>query len=137
MALVLLAGCGTRVLDLGRVDAGKPPFPGPFCVVDKNSTDGCQACFDEWGQPLSRSCPIPPPPAICTLQTIDATSPYCLVCAGKVASCLKCDTVVPGSCIQCGWLDGVGGTCRLCFDNSGSLLKEKDSCRTQRPELAP
>jgi hypothetical protein len=133
---LLLAGCGTKVLELGHPDAGTvPPFPSKFCLADRDPKGGaCTRCFDEWGTPMGGCMALDPPPACFTKQT--PAYERCLFCGGEQRSCLKCEPMsLTSSCRRCNWTDGIdkGQGCTQCFDAAGKVLS--DDCDDLRPEL--
>jgi hypothetical protein len=132
IALLLLAGCGTKVLDLGPPDAAAPP-PGTMKVcVDELQANGsvCRRCYLE-GTDVGATCsaPVPPPgasPAPCYVKA-DPMFTRCLYCGGKQLACLKCEPPPPsGGCQQCAWTDLPKEVCLECG---------KDECNARRPEM--
>jgi hypothetical protein len=125
---VLLAGCGTKVLELAGPDAGPPPFAAPFCVKDPVV---CQRCYDRWGAPTTVGCPEAGSPSQCFVKQ-DPVYERCLYCGADQRGCLKCPPATVGNCVECGWTDNAA-TCTICYD--GSAQPTKDSCNLVRPEL--
>jgi hypothetical protein len=126
---LLLAGCGTKVLELSP-DAGPPPFQGPFCLKDPAAA--CDHCYDEWGTPTKSSC-TDAAPAVCYPKDESAIT-RCIYCGGEQRACLKCGGMPAGAnCMTCAWSDNTGTLCMICYDDTGKPMK--DNCNSLRPEL--
>jgi hypothetical protein len=143
LALAVLAaggGCGTKVLELGGLDSGAPPFPGPFCL-SYSEADGslCMRCYDQWGTMLKGGCPpAPPPPGVPGPECVskaDTIFERCIFCGPKMEqrACLKCDSLpLDQPCRHCTWTDS-GQMCKQCFDPAGK--PQGDDCNVARGDL--
>jgi hypothetical protein len=143
-AALLAAACATKVVNVepagdGGCDGGGQAFPAPFCVsYPGEGSTTCTTCYDRCANPGTESCVANPVEEICVVRA-DAQSPKCLYCddpsSGTLVqrTCLRCaGNPAADVCLSCEWGDGVGDSCRRCFDASGAVVL--DNCDSQRPE---
>jgi hypothetical protein len=144
-AAVLAAACATKVVNVERAgdggcDGGGQAFPAPFCVsYPGEGSTTCKTCYDRCAHPGTESCVPTPVDENCVVR-VEAANQKCLYCddpsTGLSAqrACLRCvGDPAAGVCLACQWGDGVGDSCRRCFDASGAPII--DDCDRQRPEL--
>jgi hypothetical protein len=149
LALLLVAGCGTKVVDLAPTDSvpvprDADPIAVPSCVQEIDPKGLlCIRCTDKSGVELKTSCgPAPaaagtPPPLVCVVKT-DAVGERCVICGSERRGCLECaPQPANGTCRTCIWSDQPDKTssCLQCFDDSGAPTPDK--CDTLRADLAP
>jgi hypothetical protein len=150
LALLLVAGCGTKVVELAPDDARRTepgdalPIAFPSCVQETDPKGIlCIRCTDKSGVEVKAACsPAPaaagstPSPA-CVVKP-DAVAERCVICGSEPRGCLECAPRPPnGTCRTCVWSDLPDKTssCLQCFDASGAPIPDK--CDELRTDLAP